>query len=437
MNLGPARKNKRTTAPASNVNSFDDQGFYTADNYHDGTYDDYNGQTNEDGQYYDEPQQGQVDANYIQDANYTDDWNTNEEDYYPNPKHTQPQPKFVRPRPKQKTAALPATRQKRATSSSSFKPAFHPINPAETQPQQTHTSSRVQPTATTAGSFTNNFQQLAAAGLTAAATSGLVGSSMGTVGGDMLNNFVHSTPFLENINPSVFSLAYYKYYFRVHNEYVLKKLMRLLLPFLNLSVSDWKRQKLDAQYDDNIAFKSYPYQPPTHDINAPDGYVPLMAVVTYIVIMAFVVGTHSTDTFSPQILIATGSSAFVMLIIEVLLMKIGFYLIGSVAVPPYWLDIVCYTGYKLVFVTINLVINLIFPSLILYYVISITTGTIAAIFMIQTLRPYFRDLSQFASGPLSDLSGNNEPKQTRKIFLAIVGVAQIFFIQFLGKYTSV
>eukprot|EP00483_Globobulimina_turgida_P000037 UN00037 len=163
-----------------------------------------------------------------------------------------------------------------------------------------------------------------------------------------------------------------------------------------------------------------------------------MAVVTYIVIMGFVVGYQSggnnnENVFSPQILIATGSSAFLMLIVEVLLMKIGFYFIGSVATPPFWLDIVCYTGYKLVFVTINLIIYLIFASQFLYYVISIATGIIAAVFMIQTLRPYFRDLSQFASGPLMDNLSHNEPKKTRKIFLGIVGGAQILFIQLYGK----
>ena len=95
-------------------------------------------------------------------------------------------------------------------------------------------------------------------------------------------------------------------------------------------------------------------------------------------------------------------------------MKLGFYFIGTMAIPPYWLDIVCYAGYKLVFVTINLMLNLIFPSLIIYYIISLSTGTIAAIFMIQTLRPYFRDTSQFASGALMDIASDNEPKKTRK-----------------------
>eukprot|EP01084_Bolivina_argentea_P018871 35115_1 len=219
-----------------------------------------------------------------------------------------------------------------------------------------------------------------------------------------------------------------------------------------MPIKQWRRKKMNETSDDNTApppmiqsagFDSYSYQPPIYDINAPDGYLPLMAVVTYIVIMGFVVGTQSSSegdgsiTFSPQILIATGSSAFALLCIEVLLMKIGFYLIKSVATPPFWLDIVCYTGYKLVFVTINLVINLILDSLIAYYVISVTTGIVAAVFMIQTLRPYFRDLSELESGPLSGSITQNEPKQTRRIFLGIVFITQILFIQLMGRYTSV
>jgi len=274
------------------------------------------------------------------------------------------------------------------------------------------------------GSKSNDLQRLAAAGLTAAASSGVLG---GVLGGNITQNIGQNIVNQIPIPPGVLSLEYYKYYFRVHNEYVLKKLSRLILPFLKMNLKEWKRKKLNEKW-----------QPPIYDINAPDGYLPLMAIITYIVIMGFVVGFNQNEniTFSPQVLIATGSSAFVMLIVEVFLMKIAFYLIGSVATPPYWLDIVCYAGYKLVYVTINLVINLIFDSLIIYYVISITTGLLAAIFMIQTLRPYFRDLSQFASGPLVDIAASNEPKKTRKIFLGIVGIAQLLFIQLMGRYTS-
>merc|ERR1712003_422574 len=99
-----------------------------------------------------------------------------------------------------------------------------------------------------------------------------------------------------------------------------------------------------------------------------------------------------------------------MLALEVLLMKIGFYLIGSVATPPYWLDLVCYAGYKLVLVVGNLAVHLVCDSLVLYYVVSVATGVVAAVFMVQTLRPYFRDLGEF-DGMNMGMGGVDEPKK--------------------------
>eukprot|EP00485_Elphidium_margaritaceum_P017809 CAMPEP_0202726736 /NCGR_PEP_ID=MMETSP1385-20130828/184763_1 /ASSEMBLY_ACC=CAM_ASM_000861 /TAXON_ID=933848 /ORGANISM="Elphidium margaritaceum" /LENGTH=418 /DNA_ID=CAMNT_0049392963 /DNA_START=10 /DNA_END=1266 /DNA_ORIENTATION=- len=404
-----------------NTEHYDDQGFYNAQP---------------------EPDNNAVDeAYYDADAtgNQTDEsWNLNEDEYYPKPTTTTT---FVRPRPKQKTSTsstiatggatpfqpLSTVTTENATSAVTTTSINHPKSSANGSFRPRPPS---QGNSTSAQALNDGFQSLAAAGFSMATSKmlgGDVGSNMDVVQGLVKDRL------LQNINPSVLSLAYYKYYFCVDNEYVLRKMTRLLLPFLSLAVQDWKRKKNDASMmngDHTTSFVgSYSYEPPTKDLNAPDGYLPLMAIITYVVIMGFVVGTHSSDSFSPQILIATASSALVMLIVEVLLMKIGFYLIGSVATPPYWLDIVCYTGYKLVFVTINLIINLILPSLVLYYAISIATGTIAAVFMIQTLRPYFRDLMEFNS--------ENEPKKTRKIFLGIVGVAQILFIQLMGRYTSV
>jgi len=303
-------------------------------------------------------------------------------------------------------------------------------------------------------SLSNGFQSLATAGLAAAAT----GGGIGGIGANMIGQIgtQYKDQLMGQLPPGVMSLAYYKYYFRVDNEYVLRKLGRLLMPCLKRSVKDWRRKKVDEESEDPLApnprvnsrsFAAYLYQPAVYDLNAPDFYLPLMFLLTYIVIMGFLVGTKSAaegegggevggaprTVFSPQILVATGSGAFGLLLVEVVLMKIGFYLIGSVATPPYWLDVVCYAGYKVLFVTINLVINLIFPNLFLYYLVSFGTGAIAALFMILTLRPYFRDLSE-----CGQIFGNKEePRKTKMVFFAVVAVAEILFIQWMGRTTTV
>lgn len=420
-------------------NSYDDDGFYNDTTYTNDTYDDYN----------QHDPNATADANYYQDDNaqYAQDYDNNynqnnqqySEDLDDSSLRTKKKKKFIPIRPKTR---------KQNKKTSSFRPI--PVN----NTQQPNTSSKPfkpqQPANTnqSGGSFfgnANNFQSFAQAGLAAAATSGVLGQGLNA---QTASNMLNQLPI--SIAPGILSFRYYKYYFRVDNQYVLKKLGRLLMPFLKMRVKQWKRMRIDeVDLDNNTApppqhFAGYSYQPPVYDINAPDGYIPLMAIITYIVIMGFVVGNQSTAgeeggtnmTFSPQVLIATGSSAFVMLLIEVLLMKIGFYLIGSVATPPYWIDIICYVGYKLIFVTINLILNLVWANLIFYYIVSVATGIFAAVFMIQTLRPYFRDLSEFASGGFGDIGSGNEPKKTRKIFLGIVGIAQIIFIQLMGRYTS-
>lgn len=43
------------------------------------------------------------------------------------------------------------------------------------------------------------------------------------------------------------------------------------------------------------------YKVPSQDLNAPDLYIPLMAFITYILVMGFIMGI--TDTFTPEVLV--------------------------------------------------------------------------------------------------------------------------------------
>ncbi|ETO26313.1 hypothetical protein RFI_10824, partial [Reticulomyxa filosa] len=275
---------------------------------------------------------------------------------------------------------------------------------------------------------------------------------------------------------SFLSYNYYRYYFKVDNTYVLHKITKIMFPFLKLKPEDWHRkmaypassasplptereqdnsdvitslspeQASKIRRDRNLRsqskwFNNSPFEPPVNDINAPDMYIPLMAIITYIVIMGFAVGIQQHSKFTPQVLVATASSAFGMLIFEVLIMKSGFWFIGNVAVPPFWLDLICYAGYKLIFVVLNLGIFTLFPSLTVYYIVSIVTGCLAGLFMIQTLRPYFKTIHSSAQAD-QDLffQGNNigehNSNKTKQIFLGLVGLAQLIFIQLMGRYMS-
>lgn len=94
---------------------------------------------------------------------------------------------------------------------------------------------------------------------------------------------------------SWFSWDYFRYYFKVNNQYVLKKLKVLFLPFLN---SSWSRLEIASDFvmpnanisGDSATSKTF-YKPPIQDVNAPDLYIPLMSFVTYVLLMGYILGS--------------------------------------------------------------------------------------------------------------------------------------------------
>nr|XP_027215154.1 LOW QUALITY PROTEIN: protein YIF1B-like [Penaeus vannamei] len=76
------------------------------------------------------------------------------------------------------------------------------------------------------------------------------------------------------------SMTQLKYYFAVDTRYVMKKLQLLFFPFTH---SDWS-----VRYN-----QEEPVQP-RYEINAPDLYIPLMAVVTYILVAGLCLGLQES-----------------------------------------------------------------------------------------------------------------------------------------------
>lgn len=89
------------------------------------------------------------------------------------------------------------------------------------------------------------------------------------------------------------------------------------------------------------------YAAPRSDLNSPDLYIPVMSFVSYIIIVGFRSGLSGGKAFSPDILGLTASSAFFVILIEVLLIKGGFYFL-NVTSDIGILDLVAYTGYKFI-----------------------------------------------------------------------------------------
>lgn len=87
------------------------------------------------------------------------------------------------------------------------------------------------------------------------------------------------------------------------------------------------------------------FLPPREDTNSPDMYIPVMAFVTYILLSTLLAGLRGA--FRPELLGLTATNAFAVVIIELLLLKLGTYLL-NISNESQLLDLVAYSGYKFV-----------------------------------------------------------------------------------------
>ena len=162
-----------------------------------------------------------------------------------------------------------------------------------------------------------------------------------------------------------------KYYFQVSNQYVIGKLKLLLFPFGSKS---WKRSR--QINDDGTSF----YLPPRQDINAPDMYIPLMAIFTYIVFVGFSAG--SKGHFSPQLISSSLSSCFVAIILELLILRLVLYLISC---PVSMMDLLALISYKFVGICINAVVSL-FANPFITQVCTLYTSVCMMIFTVGVMK---------------------------------------------------
>lgn len=200
-----------------------------------------------------------------------------------------------------------------------------------------------------------------------------------------------------------------KYYFNVSNSYVLKKLRLVLFP---LKQENWVRE---------LAEDGESYRPPREDVNAPDLYIPLMAFVTYVLVISFVMGT--AYEFTPEVLASTASTALAVTLFEVVLLKFGFYLLNAFTVPV--LDIIAYSGYKYVGATLSVLLALAFGPAA-FWGSALVTGMMSAVYMRNTLRLAFPDAQD---------GYNTGTSYNRKYFLLLVSILQLVLMLYLG-YSS-
>ncbi|CAJ1346121.1 unnamed protein product [Effrenium voratum] len=123
------------------------------------------------------------------------------------------------------------------------------------------------------------------------------------------------------------------------------------------------------------------------DIEEPDLYIPTMGFVTYVVLYGLVRGIQ--EDFSPEVLSATISSALVMLILELALMKGALFMSGAVNTPT--LDLFALLGYKFFYLSVHLGLGLLWgrgrkPSGFFYTVLILGLAVSCGVALWQALR---------------------------------------------------
>ncbi|KAL8912229.1 MAG: hypothetical protein Q9172_007534 [Xanthocarpia lactea] len=153
----------------------------------------------------------------------------------------------------------------------------------------------------------------------------------------------------QNINRYV-SISALKHYFNVSTPYVLRKLLLVLFPWRH---KPWSREQRPSHSSPSDA-SNYYFLPPRDDINSPDMYIPVMAFVTYILLSTLLAGLRGA--FHPEVMGLTATTAFVVVLLEILGLKFGTYIL-SISNDSQLLDLVAYSGYKFVGVIVTLVIS--------------------------------------------------------------------------------
>eukprot|EP00586_Coscinodiscus_wailesii_P001791 CAMPEP_0172492510 /NCGR_PEP_ID=MMETSP1066-20121228/23697_1 /TAXON_ID=671091 /ORGANISM="Coscinodiscus wailesii, Strain CCMP2513" /LENGTH=355 /DNA_ID=CAMNT_0013262185 /DNA_START=124 /DNA_END=1188 /DNA_ORIENTATION=+ len=234
--------------------------------------------------------------------------------------------------------------------------------PQNNQTQQPQPTTSTEPTTPTVPNFWN---PAAASAVVSAATGGkglseeaVLGIASSAWEYSVAAGTAHAIPVVGRLMGNL------RVYFAVDNRYVKSKIQRILFPFF---YKQWRRMEIDPSItnpqmksnegsDDaaNATVTADPqYALPVHDENATDLYLPMMSLVSYVLLCAICYGT--SGKFTPEVLPEVTSRCMITQTLEVLLMKLGIYMMQ---VPFPFLDLFSITGYKYLGLCINLLVGI-------------------------------------------------------------------------------
>ncbi|KNZ50824.1 hypothetical protein VP01_421g7 [Puccinia sorghi] len=219
-------------------------------------------------------------------------------------------------------------------------------------------------------------------------------------------------------------LTHLKHSFNVSNLYVFNKIKLILFPWRH---KPWSRLVQRSEVSGQVEG----YQPPREDINCPDAYIPVMALMTYILLSGAVAG--SKGRFDPELLSIAASQALGVIFLEFCCIKLGCYLLniqGDGAV----IDLVAYSGYKFVGIIISLLASLIGFRSSICWAIFVYVFAANAFFLLRSLRyVILPDPSGQNFGSATTSTVNSTQKSRRIQFLFAISVSQLASMWLLSR----
>ncbi|WRT70708.1 uncharacterized protein IL334_007706 [Kwoniella shivajii] len=209
--------------------------------------------------------------------------------------------------------------------------------------------------------------------------------------------------------------------FSVTNSYVLNKLRLVLFPWRH---KPWSRQV--RRSTENGAMEGW--QAPRDDINAPDLYIPTMALVTYTLLSALASGLQSR--FHPEVLGVSLSKALAVVILEFCAIKLGTYLLDVRGGGASGVELIGYNGYKFVGIIVVIIVSMLgFGRLVCGIVFLYTFGA-NAFFLLRSLK-YVLLPDASVSNVTTTLSHSQRSRRVQ--FLFFMAMSQVLWMGWLSR----
>ncbi|KAF9465852.1 YIF1-domain-containing protein [Collybia nuda] len=219
---------------------------------------------------------------------------------------------------------------------------------------------------------------------------------------------------------TIFPSTNLKHHFNVSNSYVIRKIKLVLFPWMH---KPWGRRLYRTEQGQSE------WQSPREDINCPDLYIPLMAIVTYILLCATRAGLDAR--FHTKVLGESASRALLVVLLDFGFVKSGCYFL-NVQDSGQFADIIAYGGYKFVGVIFTLTVGFLGLTPVLQTVVFIYAFLANAFFLLRSLRSVvLPDPSiSISTNPNPTTTATVNPAQRRRriTFLFLEAVCQVAYM---------